>query len=84
MDKVESQSQPAKRLTKGNKGTSVVTYKQTDGKFHLRIQDIDDYELFLTQRERPKRKVTTQQNELKSKRRRISFTVDEDSSLQQV
>ena len=78
MDKLRSQSQPAKRLTKDNKETSVVTYKQTDAKFDLRIKDIDDHELFLTQRERPKRKVTMQQNEIKSKPRRISFNVDED------
>ena len=78
MDKLRSQSQPVKRLTKDNKETSVVTYKQTDAKFDLRIQDIDDHELFLTQRERPKRKFTIQQNEIKSKRRRTFFTVDED------
>ena len=57
MDKLRSQSQPAKRLTKDNKETSVVTYKQTDAKFDLRIEDIDDHELFLTQRKRPKRKL---------------------------
>ena len=56
----------------------MVTYQQTNGKFDLRIEDIDDHELFLTQRERPKRKVTMQQNEIRSKRIRISFTVDGD------
>ena len=37
MDKLRSQSHPAKRLTKDNKETSMVTYKQTDAKFDLRI-----------------------------------------------
>ena len=78
MDKLRSQSQPAKSLTMDNKETSVLTYKQTDTKFDLRIQDIYDHELFLTQRERPKRKVAIQQDEIKSKRRHTYFTVDED------
>ena len=52
MDKLRSQSQPAKRLTKDNKEKSVVTYKQIDAKFDLRIQDIDVHELFLTKKEK--------------------------------
>ena len=78
MDILRSQSHTAKRLTKDNKENSVVIYKQTDAKFDLKIQDIDDHELFLTQSERPKRKVTMQQNEVKSKCRHTSFTVDEE------
>ena len=37
MDKLRNQSDPAKRLTKDNKETPVVTYKQTDAISEYRI-----------------------------------------------
>ena len=43
MDKLRNQSQPVKRLTKGNKETSVSTYKQTDAKFDLKTQLIINF-----------------------------------------
>ena len=77
MDKLRGQSQTGVGLTTDNKTTTVVDCKQARAQLYCRVHDINNDELFLTQRYRPKRKVTMQQNQIRSKTRRVSFTTEE-------
>ena len=80
MDKLRGQSQIGEGLTTDSNTTTVVYCKQAREKLDCSVHDIndDDDELFLTQRDQSKRKVTMQQNQIRSKSRRVSFTTEED------
>ena len=52
-------------MTTHGKRTAVVDCKQAKAKLDCRVRDINDDELFLTQTDRPKRKVTMQQNQIR-------------------
>ena len=57
MDKLRGQLQTGEGLTTDSYTTTVVDCKQATAKLDCRVHDINDDELFLTQRDRPKRKV---------------------------
>ena len=78
MDKLRGQSQTGVGLTADSKTTTVVDCKQARAKLDCRVHDVNDDELFLTKRDRPKRKVTMQQNLIRLKSRRILSTTEED------
>ena len=78
MDKLRGQSQTGEGLTTHGKRTAVVDCKQARAKLDCRVSDINDDELFLTQTDWPKRKVTMQQNQIRSKSRRVCFSTEED------
>ena len=78
MDKLRDQSQTGEGLTTHGKRTAVVDCKQTRAKLDCRVSDMNDDELFLTQTDRSKRKVTIQQNQIRSKSRRVCFSTEED------
>ena len=78
MDKLRGQSQTGEGLTTHCKRTAVVDCKQARAKLDCRVHDINDDELFLTQTDRPKRKVTMQQNQIRSNSRCVCFSNEED------
>ena len=78
MDKLRGQSQTGEALATHGKRTAVVDCKQARAKLDCRVSDINDDELLLTQTDRPKRKVTMQQNQIISKSRCVCFSTEED------
>ena len=78
MDKLRGQSQTGEGLTTHGKRTAVAGCKHARAKLDCRVSDINDDELFLTQTDRPKRKVTMQQNQIRSKSRCVCFSTEED------
>ena len=78
MDRLRGQSQTGERLTMDGKRTAVVDCKQARAKLDCSVRDINDDELFLAQTDQPKGKVTMQQNQIRSKSRRVCFSTEED------
>ena len=57
MDRLRGQSQTGEGLTTDGKRTAVVDCKQARAKLDCSVRDINDDELFLTQTDRPKKKL---------------------------